>query len=91
MIGAALGYGVHAVRAGERDARAQAHPARLRRDAGLHRSARGIRRRDSRGAEDGCRRSRTVLLCRSVQQRLQLAGALRHDRARDHRAGRAAG
>ena len=46
----------HAVRAGERDAGAQAHPARLRRRADLHQPARGLRRRHSHGAADERRR-----------------------------------
>ena len=51
MIGAAMGYSVTLCVPRERHARTQAHPARLRRGAGLHQSARRIRRRDSRGAQ----------------------------------------
>ena len=75
-----------AVHAGKRQPRAQADSARARRRAGAHRSAREHRRRDSRSAAAVRRGSGPLLLSGPVQQRRQLARALRHDRAGDHRA-----
>ena len=83
MIGAALGFPGDALPAGEREPRTQADPDRLRRRAGVHRSDGRIGRRDRRGPAPLRRRSRAVLLPGPVQQRLQLARALRDDRPGD--------
>ena len=77
-----------AVRAGQRHARAEAAAARLRRGPRADRSDGRQRRRHPRGAADLRARSRTLLLPRSVQQRRQLARALRDDGRRDPRADR---
>ena len=83
MIGAARGYAVRLCMPEQRHARAQAHPARLRRRTGAHRSDGGLRRRDPRGAPALRRRSGAVLLPGPVQQPGELARALRHDRPGD--------
>ena len=54
-----------AVRAGEREPGAQADPARARRRAGAHQSARRHRRRDSRGAAARTPRIRTATSIRT--------------------------
>ena len=58
MMGAAMGYSVTLSVPENVTPETQAHPARLRRGAGLHQSARGIRRRDPHGAADERRESR---------------------------------
>ena len=72
MIGAARGYAVRLCMPEQRHARAQAHPARVRRRDGVHRSARGVRRRDPRGAPHLRGGPGAVLLPGPVQQPGQL-------------------
>ena len=79
-----------AVHARQRHARADAHAEGLRRRAGADRSDGRHRRRHPRGAAAVRRRSAALLLRGSVQQRRQLARALRRHRSRDHRADRRA-
>ena len=70
-----------AVRAGERHARAQADPARLRRRARPDRSARGHRRRDPRGAAAATPSDPDrYFYPDQYNNDAQLARALRHDR-----------
>ena len=91
MIGAARGYKVKLClpenASPERKLILRAFGAELV----LTEPARRDRRRDSRSPPAGRRASRTILLPRPVQQRRQLARALRHDRPRDHRADRRPG
>jgi cysteine synthase len=88
MMGAAMGYSVTlCVPENVTPERKRILP-RLRRGARLHQSARRVRRGDPHGAANERRGPREVLLCGSIQQRLQLAIALRHDRSGNHPAGR---
>ena len=66
------------------------HPARVRRRAHPDRPDGGHRRRDPRGAPAARATSGSLLLSRSVQQRRQLARALRDDGGRDRSADRRA-
>ena len=75
-----------AVRPRERDTRAAADPAGLWRRGRADERDGGERRCDPRGTTNPRRGSRALLLRRPVQQRRQLAGALRHDGAGNHRA-----
>ncbi len=82
------GISRQALRAVQRDRRAQAAAARVRRRSDLHRSDGRLRRRDSRSAQAGRRQRRSVFLSRPIQQRRELARALRDDGAGDSRADR---
>ena len=92
MLGAARGYPRAALRAGQRHARAQAAAARVRRRprASPIRWTAATARSAKRGASYAARPG-SLLLSRSVQQRRELARALRDDRRRDPRADRRTG
>ena len=84
------GISRQALRAVQCDRRAQAPASCVRRRSDLHRSDGRIRRRDSRSAQAGRRRPGLIFLSRPIQQRRELARALRDDRARNPDADRRA-